>query len=139
MAVGKAGAKNAAYLAAEILAVSDPALKEKLLADRKAGAEKVVAKDAALRPKLVHALSKALAAVGPLHVWTTVAAEVAATDGDGCNTATRNASLKELFLARALVRCGDDAKKSGAAALRAYAGDVRGQFAASASAAMSAI
>ena len=52
MAVGKAGAKNAAYLAAEILAVSDPALKEKLLADRKAGAEKVVAKDAALQARL---------------------------------------------------------------------------------------
>ena len=36
----------------EILAVSDPALKEKLLADRKAGAEKVVAKDAALQARL---------------------------------------------------------------------------------------
>ena len=95
-----------------------------------------VAQDSALRPKLARALSKALAMVGPLHVWTTVAAELAATDREPCNTATRNVSLKELFLARALLRCGDDARKSGAAALRAYAGDVRGQFAASATAAL---
>ena len=91
-----------------------------------------LAKDASLRPKLARALSKALAAVGPLHAWSTLADEVAATDGNWCNTETRNASLKELFLARALVRCGDDARQSGAATLRAYAGDVRGQFAASA-------
>ena len=95
-----------------------------------------LAADAALRPKFVRALSKALAAVGPLHVWPTIAAELAVTDLEPCNTTTRNVSLKELFLARALVRCGDDAKKSGAAALRAYAADVRGQFAASASAAL---
>ena len=92
--------------------------------------------DAALRPKLARALSKALAAVGPLHVCPTLADDLATLDDNWCNTSVRNASLKELFLARALLRCGDDAKKSGAATLRAYAGDVRGQFAASATAAL---
>ena len=95
-----------------------------------------LAKDAALRPKLARALSKALATVGPLHVCPTLADDLATLDDNWCNTSVRNASLKELFLARALMRCGDDAKKSGAAALRAYAGDVRGQFAASATAAL---
>ena len=39
------GAKNAAFLAAEILAVEDSALEEKLINMRKAEAEKVLAKD----------------------------------------------------------------------------------------------
>lgn len=47
------GAKNAAYLAAEILAVSDPALAEKLRAARAAGREEVLKKDAALRDRLL--------------------------------------------------------------------------------------
>ena len=46
------GAANAALLAAEILAVSEPALAEKLDAMRKEGAEKVLAKDAALQASL---------------------------------------------------------------------------------------
>ncbi len=52
VAVGKAGAKNAAYLAAQIMALSDPELDERVKADRKAASEQVKAKDAALQQKL---------------------------------------------------------------------------------------
>ena len=41
LAVGKAGAKNAAYLALQILANNDDELKAKLEEDRVAGAKKV--------------------------------------------------------------------------------------------------
>lgn len=46
------GAANAALLAAEILAVSEPELAQKLDNMRKEGAEKVLAKDAALQAQL---------------------------------------------------------------------------------------
>jgi len=49
VAIGSAGAKNAAYLAAQILALSDPALAERLEAAREANAAEVRAADAALR------------------------------------------------------------------------------------------
>lgn len=52
VAIGKAGAKNAAYLAAQIMAVSDPDLHQKLIAERNAAAEAVLAKDAELQAKL---------------------------------------------------------------------------------------
>ena len=52
VAIGKAGAKNAAYLAAQILAVADDALAERVAADRQANADSVIAKDAALQAKL---------------------------------------------------------------------------------------
>lgn len=52
VAIGKAGAKNAAYLAAQILAVSDSELAERVKKDRKANAEAVLAKDLALQEKL---------------------------------------------------------------------------------------
>jgi 5-(carboxyamino)imidazole ribonucleotide mutase len=45
------GAKNAAYLAAEIIALSDDALAEKIAADRRAQYEGVLAKDAAVQEK----------------------------------------------------------------------------------------
>ena len=45
------GAQNAALLAVEILAVSDEALREKLVAARKAAAEKVLAKNAEIEAK----------------------------------------------------------------------------------------
>ena len=45
------GAKNAAYLAAEILAVGDPSLQQKLLASRKKGTEAVLEKDAVVCAK----------------------------------------------------------------------------------------
>jgi len=51
VAVGKAGAKNAGYLAAQILATADAGLAERLLAARKADAEAVVAKDAKLQER----------------------------------------------------------------------------------------
>lgn len=52
VAIGKAGAKNAAYLAAQILAVADDALATRVQADRQANADAVIAKDAALQEKL---------------------------------------------------------------------------------------
>ncbi len=52
VAVGKAGARNAAYLAAQILAVADAELAERLEAQREADAEAVVNKDVALKEKL---------------------------------------------------------------------------------------
>ena len=45
------GAKNAAYLAAEILAVSDDALYEKLVASRKAASDAVMKKNAEISAK----------------------------------------------------------------------------------------
>jgi 5-(carboxyamino)imidazole ribonucleotide mutase len=52
VAIGKAGAKNAAYLAAQILSVSDSALMQKLRDERAANAEQIYAKDAALQESL---------------------------------------------------------------------------------------
>lgn len=52
VAIGKAGAKNAAYLAAQILATADPSLHQKLIEERAANAQAVMAKDAALQEKL---------------------------------------------------------------------------------------
>jgi 5-(carboxyamino)imidazole ribonucleotide mutase len=52
VAIGKAGAKNAAYLAAEIMALSDPALASRVKAEREANAKMVMAKDAELQRKL---------------------------------------------------------------------------------------
>ena len=49
------GAANAALLAAEILAVGDEALAEKLIARREADRQKVLAKDAALAASLAEA------------------------------------------------------------------------------------
>ena len=45
------GAANAAHLAAEILALGEPALREKLIAARVAGREKVLEKDKAIAEK----------------------------------------------------------------------------------------
>lgn len=52
VAIGSAGAKNAAYLAAQILAVSDAGLHQKLIEERAANAEAVKQKDAQLQQKL---------------------------------------------------------------------------------------
>ena len=49
MAIGKAGAKNAALFAAEILALNDPALAERLGEDRRRQAEGVEDKDREVR------------------------------------------------------------------------------------------
>ncbi len=52
VAIGKAGAKNAAYLAAQILATSDAKLAVRIKAERAANAADVIAKDAALQAQL---------------------------------------------------------------------------------------
>ncbi len=52
VAVGKAGAKNAGYLAAQILALSDPDLANRIKADRVANAAEVKEKDAKLQASL---------------------------------------------------------------------------------------
>lgn len=52
VAVGKAGAKNAAYLAAQILSLSNPELAQRIRAERENNAKGVIAKDAALQADL---------------------------------------------------------------------------------------
>jgi 5-(carboxyamino)imidazole ribonucleotide mutase len=52
VAIGKAGAKNAAYLAAQILATSNPALGDALRAEREANAAVIFAKNEALQKSL---------------------------------------------------------------------------------------
>ena len=52
VAIGSAGAKNAAYLAAQILALADSALAQRLLEERRAGAADLAAKNEALHKKL---------------------------------------------------------------------------------------
>lgn len=52
VAIGKAGAKNAAYLAAQILAVADPDLERQLREERAANAEAIRVKDEALQESL---------------------------------------------------------------------------------------
>jgi len=52
VAIGKAGAKNAAYLATQIMGVSDAALHQKLIDERAANAQAIIEKDAALQEKL---------------------------------------------------------------------------------------
>lgn len=52
LAIGRAGAKNAAYLAAQILGVSDSGLHQNLIGEREQSAREVMAKDADLQQKL---------------------------------------------------------------------------------------
>lgn len=52
VAIGSAGARNAAYLATQILALGDPALAQRLREARQANAAAVLAKDADLQSKL---------------------------------------------------------------------------------------
>ena len=52
VAVGSAGAKNAAYLAAQILSLSDPELAARVKAERQANAEAVIAADLELQGEL---------------------------------------------------------------------------------------
>lgn len=52
VAIGKAGARNAAYLAAQILSTSDEAMAKALRDERQANAEAIYEKDAALQEKL---------------------------------------------------------------------------------------
>ena len=52
VAIGKAGAKNAGYLAAQILATADSGLAQRLIDERQANADAVRAKDADLQKQL---------------------------------------------------------------------------------------
>jgi 5-(carboxyamino)imidazole ribonucleotide mutase len=52
VAIGKAGAKNAGYLAAQMLALSDSALATRIKSERDANCAEVLAKDKALQEKL---------------------------------------------------------------------------------------
>ena len=52
VAIGKAGAKNAAYLAVQIMALSDPDLAQRLAQDREENARLIAEKDAELQKKL---------------------------------------------------------------------------------------
>lgn len=52
VAIGKAGAKNAGYLAAQMLSLGDVGLAERLRADRTAQAEAVIAKNEELQASL---------------------------------------------------------------------------------------
>jgi 5-(carboxyamino)imidazole ribonucleotide mutase len=52
VAIGKAGAKNAAYLAAQMLALSDTQLAQRLAGERAANASAVLKKNAALQEQL---------------------------------------------------------------------------------------
>ena len=51
VAIGKHGAKNAAYLAAQILALGEPALAGRLADERAANSAEIIAKDRALQLK----------------------------------------------------------------------------------------
>ena len=55
VAIGSAGAKNAGFLAAQMLALGDADLGERLRADRAAAADKVAAKNRALQDSLERA------------------------------------------------------------------------------------
>ncbi len=50
VAIGKAGAKNAGYLAAQIIAVSDASVKQKLLAEREENAQAIREKNKSIDP-----------------------------------------------------------------------------------------
>ena len=52
VAIGKAGAKNAAYLAAQMMSLADADLAQRLKDDRAANAKAVQEKDAALQARL---------------------------------------------------------------------------------------
>ena len=52
VAIGKAGAKNAAYLAGQILAVNDEALFRRILADREKNKDKVISQNEVLQNTL---------------------------------------------------------------------------------------
>lgn len=62
------------------------------------------------------------------HAWTRIEEELADIPQSDVDTGTRNRALRELHLARALLRCGDP-QGLGRAILARYADDLRGHFA----------
>ena len=71
------------------------------------------------------------------HAWTRLADELADIPASSTDERTRNEALRELYLARALFRCGD---RDGLATrtLEAYRSDLRGHFARHAAAVLAA-
>lgn len=61
------------------------------------------------------------------HAWTTLAEELRNIPESHVDTETRNVSLRELILARALYRCGDT-DGVGETVLKRYREDIRGHF-----------
>jgi 5-(carboxyamino)imidazole ribonucleotide mutase len=49
VAIGKAGAKNAGYLAAQMLSIADPVVAQKVAEDRQSNANSVIDKDSAMQ------------------------------------------------------------------------------------------
>jgi hypothetical protein len=62
------------------------------------------------------------------HAFTDIGTAIDSTPGNWGDTSTRNKSLRELILARALYRCGDH-EGLGERVLRQYAEDLRGHYA----------
>ncbi len=80
-------------------------------------------------PELAPALAEALGKPGIAgHAWTSLAHELADIPESTVDTRTRNEALRELYLARALYRCGD-ADGLAARILGDYRNDIRGHFA----------
>ncbi|MEZ5570639.1 MAG: 5-(carboxyamino)imidazole ribonucleotide mutase [Halioglobus sp.] len=52
VAIGKAGARNAAYLAVQMMSLADPELAQRLRDERAVNAQEIAVKDAALQAKL---------------------------------------------------------------------------------------
>ena len=79
-------------------------------------------------PEFAKALSAVLLAEGMHgHDWQTLPDELADIPADRNDTSTRNRSLRELCLAKAIYLCGD-CDQIGEKTLRRYTGDVRGYF-----------
>jgi len=62
------------------------------------------------------------------HAFTRIQDAIARTPGKWHDTTTRNSSLREIVLARALYRCGDH-EGIGESVLKTYADDLRGHYA----------
>lgn len=62
------------------------------------------------------------------HDWPTIASELREIPPSHVDTITRNLSLREIYLARALFRCGDHQNR-GKNTLERYAIDIRGHYA----------
>ncbi|MCE9614842.1 MAG: FAD-dependent oxidoreductase [Lentisphaerae bacterium] len=82
-------------------------------------------RDPAFVPVLTDVLAKP--GIGG-HAWTKLADELADIPAGAADTRTRNDALRELYLARALVR-GGDPDGAGTRVLEAYRQDLRGHFA----------
>ncbi|MEM1213974.1 MAG: FAD-dependent oxidoreductase [Planctomycetota bacterium] len=80
-------------------------------------------------PRATQALSGVLALTGMAgHAWTELDQVLGALTDDPNENGDRNRALRELYLARAIFRCGDHDDR-GRRTLQAYANDLRGHFA----------